>query len=202
MIPFKQIENGQGVAQAVREAFEGNKANAEGQTQFFRDAVKTKKGKDILCEGLRLLAETPECRVSKNAAAGPFYMARTILGSETRMTDPKTGKYYGHFKVDTRACDRDAEKRLITAPVLEPKVAKDAGADKPELTAKDARDQLVKWAKSRGLELMGALLENDAAVLFAAIGDAYEETAKKVREAEAKAQADNANEVKAAKKAA
>lgn len=202
MREFKQIETGADVAEAVREAFTGNKDAQAGQTRFFRDAVKTKKAKALLCEGLRLLAETPEQRMAKNVEAGPFYMARTILGNQKRMTDPKTGKYAGHFKIDTRKCEKDGDKRLVTAPTLEPKAVQDEAAEPAELTAKDARDQLTKWAKGRGLALMGALLENDAAVLYAAIGDAYEATAEKQRKDEAAAQADAKNEEGAQRKAA
>ena len=197
MLQFKQIESGAQVAQAVVEAFENGNAERGSQTAFFRDAMKSKKTTAYLCEGLRLLAETPEKRQAKNVEAGPFYMARTILGSESRMTDPKTGKYWGHFTIDTKSCEKK-DKLLVTAPKLVAKVqAADKEAD-PEPTALDAKKALVKWAKGKGIPYLSALLDNDPADIHTALSDTLEEMAT----ADRKATADKANEGEAVKRAA
>lgn len=201
MITFTQDLNGIAIAKAIAAAHAGVAEEQGSQTSFFRAAVKNKTSRAHLCEGLRILAERPEQRQSKNAEAGPFYMARTILGSVKRMTDPKSGKCAGAFKIDTRKCEKDADKRLLTAPVLVAKDAKPEGED-AEVTAKDARDSLLKWAKSKGIAFVGALAENDAIVLQTSISDLHAEMAKAILDAEAKAQVGEANEGEAVKKAA
>ncbi|MHA2085926.1 MAG: hypothetical protein ACXAB9_10460 [Candidatus Thorarchaeota archaeon] len=186
MKSFEQCKTGAAVAKAIRSAHALDGKAQEGKTAFFRDSVKTPESTEILREALRLLALEPEMRQSKYPEAGPFYMARTILASEKRMTAPD-GEYHGHFKVTTKNCQKDGNKRLVTAPELEEKVR---DADKPEPEAPAAGDALlalVKWAKGKDIQFLGALVENGPDAIYVAIGDAYESKAKALRQAEADA---------------
>lgn len=207
MKAFAQCKTSVAVAAAITTAHKAGEKEQGSRTDFFRDSVKDERSTGIMREALRILAERPEQRQSKYPEAGPFYMARTILGDEKRMTAPPTkahpeGEYNGHFKVSTAKCEKDDNKRLTSAPELIAKTRKVDAPEPEELTELAAKTALLKWAKGKGIAMVGALAEIDSVVLTTALSDLHASMAAESIKAEAKATADKANQGEAEKKAA
>lgn len=201
MKAFAQCKTSVAVAAAITTAHKAGEKEQGSRTDFFRDSVKSERSTAIMREALRILAEKPEQRQSKYPEAGPFYMARTILGDEKRMTAPD-GTYNGHFKVSTAKCEKDDNKRLTSAPELIAKTRKVDAPEPEELTELAAKTALLKWAKGKGIAMVGALAEIDSVVLTTALSDLHASMAAESIKAEAKATADKANQGEAEKKAA
>ncbi len=184
---FDTTASAKSVAATMTRNAKSEKAAPESTASFLRDAVKTPAGIKLLAAAFQILARTSQNRDTKHPEQSmPFYCNRTALGNQGRMTD-SDGGYHGHFKVNTRKAEKDADGNLTGPPALEKKDAKDASAPAKDVTADDALAALLRWANGRTMPLLGALLENDSVQIHASLSEAYETRAATIRKKEADA---------------